>query len=148
MTDTISDLKLLQLWRDPSFTGSYLGIKSFKILLKTDLGIDVSENRLFKVLKKDPIYLIHLKPERQFQRRHYDLRFYGELVQADLAFMFPYEDYRYFLLLTDCYSSKLFVVPLKTKDSQQVSLALQKIFDEFKAKIYELQTDKGKKKIV
>jgi hypothetical protein len=103
--NVISNARLSELWRDPHFSGSYLGIKSFKILLKTDLGIDVSEKRLFKVLKNDPIYLIHLRPQRKFDRRHYDLRFYGELVQADLAFMFPYEDFKYFSLVTDCYSS-------------------------------------------
>jgi hypothetical protein len=144
MSDSvISNKKILEIWRNPSFSGSYLGIKSFKILLKTDLGIDVSENRLFKVLKSDPIYLIHLRPQRKFDRRHYDLRFYGELVQADLAFMFPYNDFKYFLLVTDCYSSKVFIEPLKSKESKEVSTAFKKILDEFKAKVYEIQTDSG-----
>jgi hypothetical protein len=139
----ISNTKILELWRNPNFSGSYLGIKSFQILLKTDLGIDVSENRLYKVLKTDPIYLIHLRPQRKFERRHYDLRFYGELIQADLAFMFPYKDFKYFLLVTDCYSSKVFVEPLKSKESKEVSIAFKKILDEFKAKVYEIQTDSG-----
>jgi len=144
MSDSIiTDKRLLELWRDPHFSGSYLGIKSFRILLKTDLGIDVSEKRLFKVLKTDPIYLIHLRPQRKFDRRHYDLRFYGELVQADLAFMFPYNGFKYFLLVTDCYSSKVFVEPLKSKESKEVSSAFKKILDEFKAKVYEIQTDSG-----
>ncbi len=140
---TITDNDILKHWRNPHFSGSYLGIKSFKALLKTDLGIDVSERRLFKVLKTDPIYLIHLKPNRQFDRRHYDLRFYGELVQADLAYMNPYDNFKYFLLAVDCYSSKVFVEPLKSKDSNEVAQAFEKILDELKVKVYEVQTDSG-----
>jgi hypothetical protein len=57
--------------------------------------------------------------------------------------MFPYKDYKYFLLVTDCYSSKVFVEPLKSKESKEVSIAFKKILDEFKAKVYEIQTDSG-----
>jgi hypothetical protein len=139
----ISDSNILKIWRDPSFNGSYRGIKTFQILLKTDLNIEVSEKRLYKVLKQDPIYLIHLRPHRHFERRHYDLRFYGELVQADIAYMYDFNGFKYFLLLIDGFSSKIFVEPLKSKDSETVSEAFRKIFDEFKAKIYVLQTDSG-----
>jgi hypothetical protein len=139
----VSDEKLLSLWKSPSFNGSYRGIKTFQILLKTDLNIEVSEKRLYKILKKDPIYLIHLRPQRHFDRRHYDLRFYGELVQADIAYMYEFEGFKYFLLLIDGFSSKIFVEPLKSKDSDAVSEAFKNIFANFNAKIYVLQTDSG-----
>ena len=42
MSTNVTDKKLLELWRDPNFSGSYRGIKTFKLLLKTDLNIDVS----------------------------------------------------------------------------------------------------------
>ncbi len=140
----ISAKRILEIWKDPTFSGSYSGIKTFQILLKTDLNIDISERRLYKILKSDPIYLIHLKPVRQFDRRHYDLRFYGELLQADIAYMFNYDGFKYFLLVVDCYSSKIYVEPLKTKDSITVAQALKKLFGLFKTKIYELQSDRGK----
>ena len=139
----MSDKKLLQLWRDPNFNGSYRGVKTFQTLLKTDLNIEVSENHLYKLLKTDPIFLIHQKPQRNIDRRSYDIRNYGELVQADIAFMFNYEEYKYFLLVIDCFSSKIFTVPLKTKDSKTVAAAFEDIFKAFKAKIYEIQTDRG-----
>jgi hypothetical protein len=69
MTSKISDKRILELWRSPQFSGSYRGIRTFKRLLKTDLDIDISESRLFNILKKDPVYLIHLKPARNFKRR-------------------------------------------------------------------------------
>jgi len=98
---TITDERLLELWRDPNFSGSYRGIKTFQILLKTDLDIDVSTKRLFSVLKKDKNYIMHQKPVRNFERRHYDVNFYGELCQMDLAVMFKFSNYICFLLLID-----------------------------------------------
>jgi hypothetical protein len=140
----ISDEKLLKLWRDPTFSGSYRGIKTFQVLLKTDLNIDVPEKRLYSVLKKDPIFLIHTKPIRKIERRHYDLRSYGELVQADIAHMFEYNSFKYFLLVIDCFSSKIFVKCLKSKNSDDVAKAFEEIFEEFGAPIHVLETDRGK----
>ena len=64
-------------------------------------------------------------------------------MQADLAVMFEYSNYKYFLLLVDVFSSKVFVRPLKSKDSKTVAMALEDIFNEFGAKIYKLETDQG-----
>jgi hypothetical protein len=141
---TITDERLLELWRDPNFSGSYRGIKTFQILLKTDLNIDVSKKRLFSVLKKDKNYIMHQKPVRNFERRHYDVNFYGELCQMDLAVMFKFSNYIYFLLLIDCFSLKMFAKPLKSKSSANVASALEEIFQEFGAPIHVLQSDRGK----
>ena len=141
---TITDQKLIQLWRDPNFSGSYRGVRTFQILLKTDLNIEVPQSRLFKVLKKDKNYIMHQKPVRNFERRHYDVNFYGELCQMDLAVMFNYSGYIYFLLLIDCFSLKMFARPLKNKSSPTVSKALNEIFEEFGAPIHVLQSDRGK----
>ena len=139
----ITDERILELWRDPTFSGSYRGIRTFQILLKTDLNIDVSQQRLYNVLRNDSIFLIHTKPKRKIERRHYDLRSYGELVQADLAQMFEYDHFKYFLLLIDCFSSKIFVKCLKSKNSEEVAKAFSDIFEEFGAQIHVLETDRG-----
>ena len=141
---TISDKRILELWRDPNFSGSYRGIKTFQILLKTDLDIDVSQKRLYAVLKQDKNYIMHQKPVRNFERRHYDVNYYGELCQMDLAVMFNYSNFVYFLLLIDCFSFKMFAKPLKNKSSSTVSKALEEIFEEFGAPIHVLQSDRGK----
>jgi hypothetical protein len=140
----ITDKKILELWRDPNFSGSYRGIRTFQILLKTDLNIDISQKHLYEVLKKDSIFLIHTKPKRNIERRKYDLRFYGELVQADIAQMFEYNQYKYFLLVIDCFSSKIFVKCLKSKSSEEVARAFTDIFEEFGSEIHVLETDRGK----
>ncbi len=112
--------------------------------MKTDLNIDVSQNKLYKLLKSDPIFLIHQKPIRKFDRRVYDVNNYGELVQADIAYMFEYDHYKYFLIAIDCFSSKIFAIPLKSKDSKTVANAFEEIFKKFNSPIYEIQTDRGK----
>ena len=140
----VSDESLLKLWRDPSFSGSYRGIKTFQILLKTDKNIDVTEKHLYQVVKNDPIFLIHQRPIRNFDRRSYDVRYYGETVQADLAFMFPYNNFQYFLLVVDCFSLKIFAQPLKTKSSPVTGEAFENIFEAFDAPIHVLETDRGK----
>ena len=85
---SVSDEEILKLWRDPNFAGSYRGVRAFQTLLKTDLNIDASEQRLLNILKTDPLFLMHQTPKRHFQRRKYNIHFYGELVQMDIAFMF------------------------------------------------------------
>jgi hypothetical protein len=65
-------------------------------------------------------------------------------VQADLAQMFKYDNFQYFLLVIDCFSSRIFVEPLKNKTSESVAKALQKIFKKFNTPIQEIQSDRGK----
>lgn len=138
----VSDEELLKLWKDPSFEGSFRGIKTFQILLKTNLNIDVSEDRLFKVLKSESLYLIH-KKYHSFKRLKYNLHNYGEVVQVDLGHMFEFDGFKYFLLAIDCYSSKLFIEVLKNKDSDTVVKALKNVIVKFKSQIYKLESDQG-----
>jgi len=66
-------------------------------------------------------------------------------MQADIAYMFENEsrNEKYFLLLIDVYSNKIFVEVLTKRDGQTVAKALERIFKRFGAPIYEIQTDKG-----
>jgi len=50
---------------------------------------------------------------------------------------------KYFLLLIDVYSNKIFVEILKNKEGFTVANALERIFKQFGSPIYEIQTDKG-----
>ena len=138
----ISDKKLLELWSDPHYEASFRGISAFQTILKTNFNIDVSQRRLLKLFKSEPLYLIHQK-RKLVKRRKYDVKFYGEIVQADLAYMYDFEGFSYFLLVVDCFSSKLFVEPLKNRDSLSVTKAFKTILKEFKSKIYNIQTDRG-----
>lgn len=140
----ITDEKLLKLWRDINFSGSYRGVKTFQILLKTDLNIDVSEKRLYNILKNDHIYLIHAKPKRNYLRRKFDLNSYGELIQSDIAYMFEYESFKYFLVIIDCFSNKIYAKALKDKTSQSVLECFKSLLAKFKFDtVTKLETDQG-----
>ena len=139
----LSDSELLSYWRNPEFSGSYRGAKTFQILLKTDLGEDVSINRIYKLMKTDKIFILHQRPIRNIERQPFDVKFYGQVCQSDLAFMFKFEDYNSFLLLVDLFSLKVFVQPLKSKSSQNVKIAFEEIFKDFQSDIHILETDRG-----
>jgi len=113
--------------------GSFRGLIAFQTLLKTNLNINVSLKRLQAVFKNEPLYLIHQR-RKPIVRRHYDLHYYGELVQADLSYMFDYDGFKYFLLAVDCFSSKVFVQPLKSKEVKQLVRHLKKFLKNFMEK--------------
>lgn len=139
----LSDDEILKLWRSPTFEGSYSGIKKFQLLLHTNMNEDVSEYRLYKILKKDPIFIIHQRSPKEINRRKYDIKFYGELVQIDIAYMYEFEGFKYFLLLIDCFSFKILTKALKSKDSQTMAYELNEMFEKFKAPIFEIESDQG-----
>lgn len=47
----MSNEEILNLWHDKNWIGSFRGIKTFQSLLKTDKNIDISEKRLYNILK-------------------------------------------------------------------------------------------------
>lgn len=138
--------KILKLWSDINFPGSFRGVKTFQALLKSDLNIDVSEQQLYKILRKEPIYLVHLIKPYHVKRRPFVTHSYGEVVQADIGFMFPDPESKFkcFLLLIDVYSNKIFIELLENKTSSEVARGLKNIFTKFGAPIYKLETDNGK----
>ena len=142
----LSDEDILSLWRNPDFSGSFRGVRTFQTLLKTDLNIDVPETRLLQIFKTDSLFLMHQRPKRNFTRRRYDVTFYGQLIQLDVAFMFQDEDTRdkYFLLAIDVFSFKIFAEPLKDRNTETILTALTQIFKNFKHSIFEIQSDQGK----
>lgn len=141
-----SDSEIIKLWRDPSFDGSYRGVRTFQIFLKLEHNIDVSLKHLYKILNTDQIYLIHKTSHKTFPRRHYYVHNYGELVQMDIAHMFedPETGFQYFLLLVDVFSSRVFTKPLKTREDNDIIKALVEIIKSFKSQIYVLQADREK----
>jgi len=139
----LSDAQIIDKYTDGSFGGSFSGARTFQIFLKTDLGEDISLNRIKGILNQLPFYIISQRPIRKYPRRHYSVGSYGELLQADLAFMFEKNDYKYFLLVIDVYSRKLFAEPLKDKSAATVEKAFTKIFANFPTGIQKLESDQG-----
>jgi len=83
----VSDERLLELWKDPHFEGSFRGLNAFQTILKTNLNIDVSQKRLREIFRNERFYLIHQR-RKTILRRHYDLNYVGELMQVQIIFNF------------------------------------------------------------
>jgi len=87
----------------------------FSTISKTDKNENVPLTRIYKVLKSLPHYMYTLRPIRKFPRRKYDVKAYLELVQCDLGQMYEYNGMKYFLLVTDVFSSRIWCEPLSSK---------------------------------
>ena len=146
MDDDVNEEQILNLWKDISFPGSFRGVKTFQALLKTDKNIDISEKQLYEILKKEPNFLIHQVKPFKPSYRSYVTHNYGELVQIDIAYMFPdpQNGAKYFLLLIDAFSLKIYGEVLEDKSGPNTTKALLQIFQRFESPIYEIQSDKGK----
>lgn len=139
----LSDEDILKLYQNPNFPGSFSGIKNLKHFIKTDLNEDVSEKRLYAVLKTLPNYIYQLKPIRKFPVRNYVVDSFGELMEMDLGFMAPFNKFRYFLCLVDVFSWHIWAVALRKKSGPVVGKALTATFDSIKSPITKIQADSG-----
>lgn len=139
----LSDEEILKLYQDPTFPGSFSGVKNLKHFIKTDLGETVTEQRLYNVLKTLPNYIYQLKPIRKFPVRNYVSESFGELMEIDLGFMAPFNKFRYFLCLVDVFSWHIWAVALRKKSGPVVGKALEATFDSIKSPITKIQADSG-----
>ena len=99
----LSDEDILKLYQDPNFPGSFSGVKNLRHFIKTDLNENVSEQRLYSVLKTLPNYIYQLKPIRKYPTRNYVSDSFGELMEIDLGFMAMFNKFRYFFVLGGCF---------------------------------------------
>lgn len=99
-------------------------------------------------VRKRIIEELHKPSRKRFQRRRTIVRGLDDLWQADLADMVPYvksnKNYRYILVVIDCFSKYLWTRALKTKTGNEVQAALSSIFSENGRVPKNFQTDAGK----
>ena len=140
---SMSEEDILRLWRDVNFEGSFSGVKTFQILLKLNKDIDISERKLYSILKNDPLFVMHQRGNKKIARRFYNINYYGELVQSDLAYMFEHDSYKYFAVTYDCFSGKVYAEPLKDKSSETVKKCLVTLINKFQTSITKFECDQG-----
>jgi hypothetical protein len=151
----LTDKEILKYYNDESFAGSFGSAKVLQVNLQSKLNEYVPLARLYKILQSQPYYIYTVKPMRRFPRRKFDVKGYLELLQADLAEMYVKNGYRYFLLVTDVFSSKIWTCPLKRKDTGTVKKAFEGLFKhlgatpetlelELPSVPTQLSTDQGK----
>jgi hypothetical protein len=139
----LDDEEIKRLWQDEDFFASFSGLNNFKAALFTTYGVKVSTDRLSSILRDIPSYVARIKLRKRFLRRPYDVYGYGQLLQADLAVMYKFKGFFYFLLVIDVFSRRIFCEPLKKKTSLEVRKAFDKVFDEINNRVTLIQTDQG-----
>ena len=108
--------KILSLWHDPNFFGSYSGITNFNRALEK-YGIKVSRPQLSALLYSIPSYIDKIRPVKIPHYRPYRYVASNICWEADIADMHPREDngYRYYLVIVDIFSRKLFTFAMKNR---------------------------------
>lgn len=98
--------------------------------------------------KQSVVDELHRRVRKNFKRRSYIMRGIDDTFQADLVEMIPYakfnNNYRYILCVIDTFSKHAWVMPLKNKTAEEVTSAMQKIFDKDNRIPKNLHTDQGK----
>jgi hypothetical protein len=83
-----------------------------------------------------------------FPRRRIEVRNLTDLAQSDLADMSKLasknKGHKFFLLLINCFSRKIYCVPIKDKSGKNVANALLKILNESGERFKLLHTDRGR----
>lgn len=97
-------------------------------------------------VKREIVEEIHKPARINFKRRAVIIKSLNDLFQADLVEMIPFADendnYKYILVVINCFSKFVWAVALKTKTGLDVSKALYSIF-ESTTPPDNLQTDMG-----
>jgi len=138
----LSDKEILKLYKTPSFGGSFSGVRTFCDFVFVEKGIKLSPSHVYNVLKKDPLYLMQMKPVRKFPTRPYDVQSFGNICQMDLAEMPHFKGFNYFLVLIDVFSKHVYAEALKDKSSSSVGEGFLEIYRKFGSPIYKIETDK------
>lgn len=105
--------------------------------------------------KLDVVNELHRSARKNFPRRRTIIKGYNDLYQMDLAEFIPYakvnKNFRYILLMINCYSKYLWARPLKTKTGEEVSRVVANILKDLTTTTTtttmipkNLQTDQGK----
>jgi hypothetical protein len=97
-------------------------------------------------IKMDIVKELHKPARKKFKRRRIIIKGLNETLQADLVEMIPYakENQQFKYILVDCFSKYVWMAPLKTKNSIDVSTAMENILLKVKPPPKNLQTDNGK----
>ncbi|XP_066157574.1 uncharacterized protein [Euwallacea fornicatus] len=132
-------------------TMSY-NLESSRVIMKA-IGDEVASTRSapLALMSKEKIQLItelHKPSRRKFPRRRTIIKGLNDSWQADLAQMDMYSrenrQYKFFLIVIDCFSKYIWAKPLKSKSGAEVADAFSKILKESKISPKNLATDHGK----
>jgi hypothetical protein len=140
MFDTAS--RLASLYSNPLEPSSFSGIKK----LHNASNHEIKKSEIEKYLRSQSSYNKYIPYRNKYVRRVVMVPEPFYLFQADLLVLDKLSryksGYKYILSVIDCFSRVAYVTVLKKKTGEEVSVALDEIFDKFGPCKY-LQTDEG-----
>jgi Integrase core domain len=108
----------------------------------------ISKTVIAQWLEKQKTYTLHRPKRKRFPRNFYNVNNIADLWQTDLICwenLAEYNDeYKYILVVIDCFSKFAYTVPLKSKNADTVVGAFKKIFDDVKLTPIRMSSDRGK----
>ena len=137
------DKTLRSIYYDPAHTAAYSGINA---LYKACKHESITRAQIKEWLKKQDTYTLHRPARKRFKRNRVEVFGINSQWQADLVDLSSLKrwnkQYRYLLVVIDCFSKYAHVVPIKTKTGESLVAAFKKILSRSE-KPDILQTDKG-----
>lgn len=134
----------LENYLNPSHPGSLGGVKRFYRHNRNRLK---SLQQAKHLLETSDVYTVNKPARKTFDRNPVIVTNLRQQYQADLADLQKYarqnDGVRYLLVVIDCFSKNVCVVPLRDKSSKEVLAGLKKSFHTL-GEPEKLQTDKGR----
>ena len=137
---------LASIYLDPSHPANFGGLDAVYMAVKEDGNSKISRRQVQDWLSQQDVYTLH-KPARRHCKRSrvvgpgINAQFQADLVDVQNLSRYN-KGYKYLLTCVDVFSKYAWVVPLKTKQGQEVVKAFQKILSSDR-KLLKLQTDQG-----
>ena len=121
--------KLIKLWSDESFSGSFTGVKNFQTHLLLQKNIRVSKTLIRKALTRLPEYSTTITRKYKFRRRQYSVSASRELGEIDYAFFKDIsQGFIGFVCLIDAYNRFVFVEKIRSKGNKELEKKLKRLF--------------------
>ena len=138
--------KLAGIYLDPSHPASFGGLDAVYRAVKEEGKSKISRKQVQDWLSQQDVYTLHKPARRHYKRSRVivsgiDAQFQADL--CDVQSLSRYnKGYKYLLTCLDIFSKYAFVIPLKTKQGQELVKAFQTILSSGR-KPSKLQTDQG-----
>ena len=136
---------LENIYNNPKSVGSFGGLNNLYRKVQKDKKFAISKNQLKKWLQKQESYTLHKQVKRKFPRNKVVVGGINQQWDIDIAdlslFARQNKGYKYFLLSIDVFSKYVRIVPLKTKNADEVLKAFEKMINEEKP--MSIHSDRG-----
>ena len=101
-----------------------------------------------KELRKNEAYSLHGPRRKKFPRRKLIVYYPGQIIQMDLVDMQKIstknKNFKYILMIIDCFSKKAWAEPLKSKSGGEVAGKIKTVFENMKYPVQTVIFDEGK----